>query len=37
MENLAQEVRGIRLAKPEANVGACMVLLSQLSRDILVE
>jgi hypothetical protein len=35
LENLAQEVRGIRLAKPEANVGACLVLLSQLSRDIL--
>jgi hypothetical protein len=35
LENLAQEVRGIRLAKPEANVGACLVLLSQLSQDIL--
>jgi hypothetical protein len=35
LENLAQEVRGIRLAKPDANVGACLVLLSQLSQDIL--
>jgi predicted membrane chloride channel (bestrophin family) len=28
-------VRGIRLAKPDANVGACLILLSQLSQDIL--
>lgn len=35
LENLAQEVRGIRLAKPDASVGACLVLLSQLSQDIL--
>jgi len=35
MENLAQEVRGIRLAKPEANVAPCLLLLSQLSQDIL--
>lgn len=35
LENLAQEVRGIRLAKPEADVGACLALLSQLSQDIL--
>jgi hypothetical protein len=35
IENLAQEVRGIRMAKPEANVGSCLILLSQLSQDIL--
>ncbi len=35
LENLAQEVSGIRMAKPEAKVGPCLVLLSQLSRDIL--
>jgi predicted membrane chloride channel (bestrophin family) len=35
LENLAQEVRGIRMAKPEANVGSCLVLLSQLSQVIL--
>jgi predicted membrane chloride channel (bestrophin family) len=35
LENLAQEVSGIRFAKPEANVGPCLVLLSQLSNDIL--
>jgi len=35
IENLAQEVCGIRMAKPEAKVGACLVLLSQLSQDIL--
>lgn len=35
LENLAQDVRGIRMAKPEANVGSCLILLSQLSRDIL--
>jgi predicted membrane chloride channel (bestrophin family) len=35
LENLAQEVRGIRMARPEADVGACLVLLSQLSRDML--
>ena len=28
-------MRGIRLAKPDANVGACLILLSQLSQDIL--
>jgi hypothetical protein len=35
LENLAQEVSGIRMAKPEANVGSCLILLSQLSQDIL--
>jgi hypothetical protein len=35
LENLAQEVRGIKLANPEADVGAFLGLLSQMSRDIL--
>jgi predicted membrane chloride channel (bestrophin family) len=35
LENLAQEVSGIKIAKPEANISACLVLLSQLSNDIL--
>ncbi len=35
LENLAQEVRGIRMARPEANIGSCLVLLSRLSQDIL--
>jgi hypothetical protein len=35
LENLAQEVSGIRIARPEANIGSCLILLSQLSRDIL--
>ena len=35
LENLAQEVCGIRMAKPEAKVDTCLVLLSQLSHDIL--
>lgn len=35
LENLAQEVCGIKMAKPEANVDACLELLSQLSADIL--
>ena len=35
LENLAQEVSGIRIAKPEANVSLCLILLSQLSDDIL--
>jgi predicted membrane chloride channel (bestrophin family) len=35
IENLAQEVCGIRMAKHEANVGPCLILLSQLSQDIL--
>jgi len=35
LENLAQEVSGIRMAKHEANVNPCLVLLSQISKDIL--
>jgi hypothetical protein len=35
LENLAQEVRGIKLATPKADVGAFLGLLSQMSRDIL--
>ncbi len=35
LENLAQEVSGIRMAKPEADVGPTLILLSQLNRDIL--
>jgi hypothetical protein len=35
LENLAEEVRSIRMAKPEANVGSCLILLAQLGRDIL--
>ena len=35
LENLAQEVSGIRFAKPGARVGPCLILVSQLSRDIL--
>jgi hypothetical protein len=35
LENLAQEVSGIRIARPEANVGSCLILLSQLCNDIL--
>ena len=35
LENLAQEVSAIRMARAEADVGSCLVLLSQLSRDIL--
>jgi predicted membrane chloride channel (bestrophin family) len=35
LENLAQEVCGIRFSKPEAKVGPCLVLLSQLSQDLL--
>jgi hypothetical protein len=35
LENLAQEVSGIGMAKPEAKVGPCLILLSQLSADIL--
>jgi predicted membrane chloride channel (bestrophin family) len=34
LENLAQEVAGIRYAKPEAQVGPCLVLIARLSRDI---
>jgi hypothetical protein len=35
LENLAQEVSGIRMAKAGAPVGPCLVLLSQLGEDIL--
>jgi len=35
LENLAQEVSGISIAKPEANVSICLTLLAQLSQDIL--
>jgi hypothetical protein len=35
LENLAQEVSGIRIAKPEAKVGPCLILLSLMSQDIL--
>ncbi len=35
LENLTQEVRGIKLAKPEAKIVTCIILLSELSQDIL--
>jgi predicted membrane chloride channel (bestrophin family) len=35
LENLAQEVRSIRIARPDAEVGPCLILLSQLNQDIL--
>ncbi len=35
LENLVQEVSGIRMAKPEAKVGSCLIIISQLSEDIL--
>lgn len=35
LENLIQEVRGIRAAKPEAEVDACLAALAALGRDIL--
>ncbi len=35
LENLAQEVSSIRMTKPEAKVGPCLILLSQLGQDIL--
>jgi hypothetical protein len=35
LENLAQEVSGIRMARAEAHVGPCLILLSQLSQDVL--
>jgi hypothetical protein len=34
LENLAQEVSGIRMARPEAQVSPCLILLSQLSQDL---
>jgi len=35
LENLTQEVRGIKLAKPEAKIAPCIILISELSQDIL--
>jgi predicted membrane chloride channel (bestrophin family) len=35
LENLAQEVSAIRMAKHEADVKPCLVLLAQISKDIL--
>jgi hypothetical protein len=35
LENLAQEVSGISMAKHEADVKPCLVLLAQISKDIL--
>jgi hypothetical protein len=35
LENLAEEARGIGLARPEVQVSACLLLLSQLGQDIL--
>jgi predicted membrane chloride channel (bestrophin family) len=37
LENLAQEVRGVKIARPEAkaDVDSCLALLSQLGRDLL--
>jgi len=35
LENLAQEVAGVRMAKPEAKVGPCLILIAKLSQDIL--
>jgi hypothetical protein len=35
LENLAQEVSGIGIARAEADVGSCLILLSRLSNDIL--
>src|SRR5664279_1468028 len=34
LENMAQEVVGIGISKPEANVGPCLTRLSQLTNDI---
>jgi hypothetical protein len=34
LENMAQEVRGIGISKPEARIGPCLSRLSQLSQDI---
>jgi hypothetical protein len=35
LENLVQEVSAIRMAKPVANVSPCLILLSQISNDLL--
>jgi hypothetical protein len=34
LENMAQEVRGIGISKPEARIGPCLNRLSQLGQDI---
>ena len=34
LENMAQEVVGIGISKPEANVGPCLTRLSQLTNDV---
>jgi hypothetical protein len=34
LENMAQEVVGMRVSKPEAVVGPCLIALAQLSNDI---
>jgi len=34
LENLAQEVIGIKMAKPEADISQCMKLISTISKDI---
>ena len=34
LENMAQEVRGIGIAKPEAKVGPCLAAISKLADDI---
>jgi hypothetical protein len=35
LENMAQEVRGIGVAKPEAEIGPCLAQISRLGNDIL--
>jgi hypothetical protein len=35
LETLAQEVSGIKIANPDAGVGPCLILLLQLSEDVL--
>ncbi len=35
LENLSQEVSAIKIVKPEADVGACLVALARLSRELL--
>jgi hypothetical protein len=35
LENISQEVSGIRFAKPEAKVSECLIQISQLSQDII--
>jgi predicted membrane chloride channel (bestrophin family) len=36
LETLAQEVRGIKLAKPDANISAFLLHLTQLSQNVLI-